>query len=60
MILSQLIIVLNLIGCEVGASFPNQSHGEVKQNQTIPWTTFDTIVPKHVGLNLLSLSVAES
>ena len=53
-------MVLNLIGCEVGASFPNQSHGEVKQNQTIPSTTFDTIVPKHVGLNLLSLSAAES
>ena len=60
MILSQLIIVLNLIGCEVGASFPNQSHGEVEQNQTIPWITFDTIVPKPVGLNLLSLSVAKS
>ena len=53
-------MVLNLIGCEVGASFPNQSHDEVKQNQTIPWITFDTILPKPVGLNLLSLSAAES
>ena len=58
MILSELIMGVKLIGCEVGASFPNQSHDEVKQNQTIPWITFDTILPKPVGLNLLSLSAA--